>query len=314
VTAPFTREWGAGQPVVALAPLGLESSAFAGVGELLSRRGFRTIAVDLPGFGRTPLPDEPLTPAVLAAPVIALARTLDPPPILLGVSLGGRVALEVALTAPEACRAVIPVAPYLPWRRYRTWLDWAAWLDPRMADWLPLEAAWPALRWLAAFLERTPWVRDDALAQAGARLVYYLACPATRAAFISAARELALDPAFGAHGLWTRLGRLRVPSTFIWCERDQLVSLRFSGPATRTCPQAAQALLPCAGHWLNGPHHRCLAMAVADIAPRLLSGDEERPRTRHTSGVDFEVHPCLATAAGVAPGAVPVSAEGASHA
>lgn len=313
MTMPFTREWGTGQPVLALAPLGLESSAFAGVGAILARRGLRTIAVDLPGFGRTPLPPEPLTPATLAAPVIALARALDTPPILLGVSLGGRVALEVALAAPDACRAVMPVAPYLPWRRHRAWLAGAAWLDPRMAGWVPLEMAWPALRWLAAFLERAPWVRDDALAQAGARLVYYLACPATRTAFLSAARELALDPPDGPQGLWTRLAQLRVPSAFIWCERDQLISLRFSGSATRACPHATQALLPCAGHWLNGPHHRCLAMAVADIAPRLLADDDARARTRHASGVDFEVHPCLA-AGSAATNVAAVMADEGSHA
>ena len=56
------REWGTGQPVIAMHPLGLESSAFEGVGRALARRGLRTIAVDLPGFGRTPAPDTALSP------------------------------------------------------------------------------------------------------------------------------------------------------------------------------------------------------------------------------------------------------------
>jgi pimeloyl-ACP methyl ester carboxylesterase len=293
MTTLFVREWGAGQPVIAIAPLGLESSAFAGVGASLGLRGLRTIGVDLPGFGKTPLPEGPLTPAVLAAPVVELARSLDAPVILLGVSLGARVALEVALTAPDACGAVIAVAPYLPWRRHRMWLDLAWLLDPRLAAWLPLQVFWPVLRRLAAFMENAPYLRDDELAQAGARLIYYLSCPATRTAFISAARELALDPTDGPQSLWARLARLTVPTAFVWCERDQLISLKFSAAATRACPHAAQVLLPCAGHWLNGPHHRCLAAAVADLAPRLLAGDDERSRTRHASGVDFEVHPCI---------------------
>ena len=69
------REWGVGQPVIAMHPLGLDSSAFEGFGQLLARRGMRTIAVDLPGFGRSPVPDRPLTPAVLAESVIELARS-----------------------------------------------------------------------------------------------------------------------------------------------------------------------------------------------------------------------------------------------
>jgi pimeloyl-ACP methyl ester carboxylesterase len=134
------REWGAGQPVIAMHPLGLESSAFAGIGTVLARRGIRTIAVDLPGFGRTPASDEAPTPAVLAASVIAYARELETPPVLLGISLGGRVALEAALAAPDAFRGVIAIAPYLPWRRFRFLLGGARFMGPELADWIPLGA------------------------------------------------------------------------------------------------------------------------------------------------------------------------------
>ena len=56
--------------------------------------------------------------------------------------------------------------------------------------WPNFEYTWPLLRWLAATLEELPYLRDDELAQAGARLVYYMSCPATRASFASAAREM----------------------------------------------------------------------------------------------------------------------------
>lgn len=287
------REWGTGQPVIAMHPLGLESSAFEGFGRALGRRGLRTIAVDLPGFGRTPAPDAPLTAAVMAEPVIALARALDTPPVVLGISMGGRVALEAALTAPDAFRAVIAIAPYLPWRRFRVLLEGARLMSPALAAWMPLETVWPALRWLARGFETMPYLRDDELAQAGARLVYFLSCPATRAGFLSAAREMALDPAYGEHGLWTRLPRLSLPAAFVWGERDQLVSLRFSRPVARTCPQAAQMLLPCVGHWVNGPHHVCLAEAVGGLAIHLLDGTLDEATVRHASGVDVLTRTCL---------------------
>ena len=103
-TGLHQRRWGAGAPVIALHPLGLESSGFDAVSRALSRRGLQTVAVDLPGFGRSPAGTEPLTSAVLAAPVIELARALPEPPVVLGLSLGGRVALEIALRAPESVR------------------------------------------------------------------------------------------------------------------------------------------------------------------------------------------------------------------
>jgi pimeloyl-ACP methyl ester carboxylesterase len=306
--AMYKREWGEGRPVIALHPLGLESSGFAGFGKVLAKRGRRTIAVDLPGFGRTPAPDVPLTPAVLAEPVIALARAMKVRPVLIGISLGGRVALEAALTAPDAFRSVVAIAPYLPWLRFRWLLSAGYLLSPQAAAWIPLERIWPLLRWLAGVLETTPGLRDDELAQAGARLVYYLACPATRASFLSAARELALEPALGESGLWTRLPDLAIPAAFAWGARDQLVTSRFSDRIAQVLPDAPQFLLPCLGHWLNGPHHRCLAEAVADLLDEPIGRGATsvlRTRTRQPVRPRFETIACLLNEP---PIAVPVQA------
>jgi pimeloyl-ACP methyl ester carboxylesterase len=305
------REWGAGQPVIAMHPLGLEASAFEGFGIVLAHAGMRTIAVDLPGFGRTPMPDRPLTPAAMAEPVIELARSLATPPIVLGISMGGRVALEAALLAPDAFRGAIAIAPYLPWLRFRLFVEWARFVDPGVADWMPFERAWPVLRWLAHALETLPYLRDDELAQAGARLVYYMSCPATRAAFIAAARELALDPAYGEQGFWTRLPHIAVPTAFVWGERDQLVSLRFSRPVARACPHVPQVLVSCVGHWINGPHHRCLAGAVTGLVAGMLDGTVPEANREHASGVRFVTRPCAAEQALPGPVTFGVSRHGA---
>jgi pimeloyl-ACP methyl ester carboxylesterase len=281
------RAWGRGEPVVTLHPLGLDSSAFAGFGRVLARRGLRTIAVDLPGFGKTPGPDAgaPLTPALLAEPVIAMARRMKSRPALVGISMGGRVALEAALTAPEAFRSVIAIAPYLPWRRFRPLLQGAHLMSPRAAEWIPLERLWPALRRLAQLVERTPYLREDELAQAGARLIYYLSCPATRVSLISAAREMALDPAFGPRGLWTRLPDLAIPAAFAWGERDRLVSSRLSDGVRQVLPDLPQLLIPCLGHALNGPHHRCLAEAVASLLDGPIAAGARRRSPRRQGPV-----------------------------
>lgn len=260
--------WGKGPTVIALHPLGLDASAFEGFGAVLGQGGLRTVAVDMPGFGRTPYPHEPLTIPRLARPVIGLARELaerGDRPAVIGVSLGGRVALECALEAPELFRSVIAVAPWLPWLRFREPLRFARLLDPAMAERVRLELLWPLLRPLAWTLERAPYLREDELAQAGARLVYYFSCPATRAAFVSAAREMALESAFGPGGFWTRLPGLEVPAAFVWGERDRLVTWRFAERVSRSLPQASQVVLPCVAHALNGSHHRCLARTLAAL-------------------------------------------------
>ena len=107
---------------------------------------------------------------------------------------------------------------------------------------MPLERVWPALRWLARALETLPYLRDDELAQAGARLVYFLSLPRdARRLPLGGARDGARSGATASTGLWTRLPRLAVPAAFVWGERDQLVSLRFSRPVARIVPAGARS-------------------------------------------------------------------------
>lgn len=73
---------------------------------------FRLVRLDLRGFGRSPLPPEPFSNA---RDVLAVMDALEVErAALVGVSLGGRVALELALAAPERVSAVVAAAPGLP--------------------------------------------------------------------------------------------------------------------------------------------------------------------------------------------------------
>ena len=291
-----STSWGAGDPVIALHPLALESSAFAGTARRLSRQGLRTLAVDLPGFGRTPAPEGPLTPARLAEPVIELARSLERPPILLGMSLGGRVALEAALQQPAAFRAAVLVAPWLPWRTWRPALALARFMDPGWAGHLPLERIWPLLKFVAETLEEWPRFEHDFLARAAVRVVYYSSCQATRASFISAAREMALEPAFGERGLWTRLADLSLPTTFLWAGRDWLIPREHAGLVAEALPRARWILVPCSGHFVNGTHYRCMESAMAAGVVQAAEDTRRGRRGRRRARGPWRA-PCLAAEA-----------------
>lgn len=285
----FYQEWGAGAPVVMLHPLALESTAFTGVGRLLATREVRTLAADLPGFGRSPAPDAPLTAARMAEPVLELARSLETPPVVLGMSMGGRVAIEAALRDPTAFRALVLVAPFLPWRRRRWMLGAARLLSPKLAFALPLEWGWPVLRSISTSLDGLPGIEDDWLARASARVAYYLSCPATRVHFLSAAREMALDPAFGPDGTWTRLGDLAIPAAFVWGGRDALIPTRHPAAVARLLPRAHHVKVGCAGHFLNGRHHLCFETAMASAVLRAMAVSESGVAERRR----FLAAPCL---------------------
>ncbi len=289
------EQWGRGDPVIALHPLALESAAFAGVAEALAEHGFRTLAVDLPGFGKTPNPgDEPLTPTRMAEPVLELARSLERPPLLIGMSMGGRVALEAALIEPELLRGMVLVAPYLPWRRWRVGMECMRRVDPRWAERLRVEAIWPVIKRVAEAIESRPDLEHDWLARAAVRFAYYSSCPATRVAFLSAVREMALDPPFGPDGLWTRMRQLDLPITFLWAGRDALIPRRHHEDVAAVLPGAPQIEVGCAGHFVSGAHFRCMRHGIALAVLRTVEIESGHADSKHAHEPGLvTLAPCL---------------------
>ena len=286
------EEWGHGDPAIALHPLALESSAFAGFAQALAVRGVRTLAADLPGFGQTPVAEDArLTPAFMAEPVIELARSLERPPLLIGFSMGGRVALEAALMEPGTFRGVVAAAPFLPWRRWRWGMEWMRHLDPRWAEHVRLERAWPVIKRITERVEAIPRLEHDWVARAGIRCAYYLTCPATRIAFLNAAREMCLDPGFGPESLWQRMPELDVPTTFLWAGRDGLIPQHHWDLVSDALPWARQLEAPCSGHFVSGAHFRCMRHAIVLAVAHTLEAERGEPGPRERT-----LAPCLADA------------------
>jgi 2-succinyl-6-hydroxy-2,4-cyclohexadiene-1-carboxylate synthase len=78
-----------------------------GVCEQLDRESYRPLALDLPGHGRMAECGRPITFEACASHVLASAPERF---TLCGYSLGGRVALHVALAAPERVRRLLLVS------------------------------------------------------------------------------------------------------------------------------------------------------------------------------------------------------------
>ena len=93
-------------------------------------RSFRLLRADLRGFGRSPL--EPGAFAHARDLLAVIEQHGFERFALVGISLGGRVALEIALARPELVRALVLVAPGLPGH---------AWSDELRRQWAEEEAA-----------------------------------------------------------------------------------------------------------------------------------------------------------------------------
>ncbi|MEA2000855.1 MAG: alpha/beta fold hydrolase [Actinomycetota bacterium] len=92
-------------PLVALHGFTLHGGMFQTLADEL---GATVVAPDLPGHGRTAI--EPITMESAVASVAELLADLAAPPLLLGYSQGGRVALQIALAHPELVESLVLIS------------------------------------------------------------------------------------------------------------------------------------------------------------------------------------------------------------
>ena len=234
-------EAGEGQPVVLLHGLGGTKLSFlptiADLGD-----SFRMIALDMPGFGDSDKPLGSYDPPWMARRVVAaldelgLERTH-----LLGHSLGGRVALEVAFQAPERIDRLVLMTPSLAWLRERRWASWLKLIRPELGLLQPTPRAVvdPVVRRIIPGAHQDGWA-----AVAADEFLRGYTTPRGRVAFYAAARNIYLeDP----DRFWSRLCELQPRSLFLWGRRDPLVPIAFMRHVQKALPQARHVELAC-GH------------------------------------------------------------------
>ncbi len=123
---PETSAVGQGPTVLLLHPLGVDRTVWGRLARRLA--GFRVLSYDLPGHGASPAPAGPLVVGDLADQA---ARVLDQeagPAHVVGLSLGGLVAVDLAARHPGVVRSLVvvdAVARY-PEAMRRMWHDRAA--------------------------------------------------------------------------------------------------------------------------------------------------------------------------------------------
>ncbi len=101
---------GAGEPLVLIAGLGTSISPYRRMIRLLSQK-YRVVEFDNRGVGLTDKPDIPYTIEMMAGDTAGLLKALDiMSAIVIGISMGGRIAMELALQHPELVRSLVLVS------------------------------------------------------------------------------------------------------------------------------------------------------------------------------------------------------------
>lgn len=248
---------GTGSPVLLVHGLGSSAGVefFYNLEALAARH--QVIAVDLPGFGQSDKPALAYTIDLFVRVVrdfmasIGLTRTA-----VIGVSMGGRVALGLALDAPECVDRLILVdalgvgqpRPVLAYRLLLT----------RGVGELTLSGTARALRGMNPKTIRRFWrwylrrpgpidtILSDDRISSHSRL---LSTPAYRAAYLSALRSIA-----GTRRLRdgvvveSRLSELAMPTLLVWGRHDHLFPAEHAEAAGRKIPGARTEIFERSGH------------------------------------------------------------------
>jgi 3-oxoadipate enol-lactonase len=115
--------------VVLLHGLGVNNESWGMQAPVLAGAGFRVLIPDLRGFGRSTYPGGRLSIRDMAGDVVSLLTSLEiPAATIAGISMGGTVALQLAIDRPDLVSRLILINTFARLRpmQLRTWLYFAS--------------------------------------------------------------------------------------------------------------------------------------------------------------------------------------------
>ena len=249
---------GSGRPAVLVHGLGGSALNWMAVAPRIAE-SYRVLAVDLAGFGQTPLFHRPATVGANAALVHDfIERIAGEPALLVGNSMGGHIAILEAAEHPDAVTALVLVDAAVPGARLRR-------AEPMMMGALAALSV-PGLG-PAIFNRRVSRVDPEQLVRQTLRLVCADASrvdPAVVAAHVTLTRERAhlgrqntraFVQAFRSIGFrvadprfWAKVRRVKAPALIVHGRLDRIVPVGAALELKRRRPDWNLEILDGVGH------------------------------------------------------------------
>jgi pimeloyl-ACP methyl ester carboxylesterase len=207
----------------------------------------RVIALDLPGFGESPMPAEPITVRGYARLVVELLDALGvEEATIVGNSMGGFIGCEMAIRYPARVRRLVLVAAAgLSLRHMRH--ERKRGLRARAENLLFFG--------LGRLARRTDVVVRSRRLRRGLLLLVAAHPERLSGPLIVEQAHGAGKPGFGdaleamtAYPIRDRLGEIRCPALVVWGEEDRLVPVRDASEFAWLIPGARKVLYPDTGH------------------------------------------------------------------
>ncbi|MDQ0940937.1 alpha/beta hydrolase [Streptomyces sp. V1I1] len=231
-------------------------------------------ALDLPGFGDSPPPDD--GNYSVTGHARAVIRHLDAagrgPVHLLGNSLGGAVSTRVAAVRPDLVHTLTLVSPALPELRVqRSAVPTALLALPGLASLFSrLTKDWTAeqrTRGVMALCYGDPSrVDEEALRNAVQEMERRMQLPYFWDVMARSARGIVDAYTLGGqHGLWRQAERVLAPTLLVYGGRDQLVAYRMARRAAAAFRDSRLLSLPDAGHVAMMEYPETVALAFREL-------------------------------------------------
>jgi len=236
---------GRGHPVVLLHGLGGTKITWLPLLPGLSE-GHRVIVPDLPGHGDSDKPRADYSPRFYARAVRGLLDQLGVTrAVLIGNSLGGRIALELAVRSPGRVTALALLAPSVPGFRWRYLMGFTRVVPTEVgAIPFPLRERWMrvAIRRLFADPQRLP---PSAYAAAAEEFIRIYRDPVARMAFFSSLRHIVTER---PEPFYRSLRKINHPALVLFGENDRIVPPRLGIRLAQHLANATYVALPQVGH------------------------------------------------------------------
>ena len=220
--------------VLLLHGLGADCSSWALQIPDLTRAGFRILAPDARGFGRSSYPGPPHTIQKMAEDMLLLLGEFTAESAhVVGISMGGTLALQLALDQPQKVNKLILVDTFASLRpeKISVWAYFAFRLLLVHTLGLPAQAR--------AVTQRIfPRPEQEELR----RILYNQILQANPRAYRATMRSLAL------FNVKSRLGEIQAPTLVVTAENDTTVPPANQAVLARGIPNAQQVIIPGAGH------------------------------------------------------------------
>jgi pimeloyl-ACP methyl ester carboxylesterase len=253
-----------GEPLLLMHGLGATKASWLTVLPQLASR-YRVMVIDLPGFGRSSKPIGRYDAAWFSGHVCHFLDAMNVERChVAGNSMGGKIAMELAMLDPERVTDVTCLCPASAFSD-RPMLRLVQLLRPEFGVALGFVPRSRVRKTIESLFSNTGALDGVWVEAAIDDFTRVWRNPKARGAFFAAARAIYLEDPHGEAGFFTRLELMEIPSLFIYGEQDGIITHHFGRKIQLTLPDAEVHVWADCGHVPQIEHPERTAKVMLDF-------------------------------------------------